>query len=203
MLTAAQRKQITGAAVTILAAMRYRNAGTIEFILDMETGQYFFIEMNTRIQVEHPVTEMLTGHDLVSEQLRIAAGEKLSIAPTRKVPSGAVIEWRICAEDPARKFQPTPGTVHGWPRLGGPGIRFDTHVYDGYAVPPYYDSMLGKLIVAGADRKEALARSAAALAECDITGISTTVPFHRALLRHPAFTRGEIHTRWVDQELGL
>lgn len=202
-LSAAQRKEITDAAVTILAAMRYRNAGTIEFIFDMQTGQYFFIEMNTRIQVEHPVTEMLTGFDLVSEQLRVAAGEKLSIAPTPEVPSGAVIEWRICAEDPARKFQPTPGTVHGWPRLGGPGIRFDTHVYDGYAVPPHYDSMLGKLIVAGADRKEALERSAAALAECDITGISTTVPFHRTLLRHPAFTRGEIHTRWVDQELGL
>ena len=202
-LSAAQRKQITDAAVTILAAMRYRNAGTIEFIFDMETGHYFFIEMNTRIQVEHPVTEMLTGHDLVSEQLRIAAGERLSIAPTRKVPSRAVIEWRICAEDPARKFQPTPGTVHGWPRLSGPGIRFDTHVYDGYAVPPYYDSMLGKLIVAGADRKEALARSAAALAQCDITGISTTVPFHRGLLQHPAFTRGEIHTGWVDEELGL
>jgi acetyl-CoA carboxylase biotin carboxylase subunit len=202
-LDAAQRKQITDAAVAILAAMRYRNAGTIEFIFDMETGQYFFIEMNTRIQVEHPVTEMLTGHDLVSEQLRIAAGKKLSIAPTLEVPGGAVIEWRICAEDPARKFLPTPGTVHGWPRFGGPGIRFDTHVYDGYAVPPYYDSMLGKLIVAGADRDEAMARSAAALAECDISGISTTVPFHRALLQHPAFARGEIHTRWVEQELGL
>ena len=202
-LSPAQRKEITDAAVTILAAMRYRNAGTIEFIFDMETGQYFFIEMNTRIQVEHPVTEMLTGYDLVSEQLRVAAGEKLSIAPTPTVPKGSVIEWRICAEDPARNFQPTPGTVHGWPRLGGPGIRFDTHVYDGYTVPPYYDSMLGKLIVAGADRKEAVARSAAALAECDITGISTTVPFHRDLLRHPAFARGEIHTRWVEQELGL
>jgi acetyl-CoA carboxylase biotin carboxylase subunit len=202
-LSPAQRQQITDAAVTILAAMRYRNAGTIEFIFDVETGQYFFIEMNTRIQVEHPVTEMLTGYDLVSEQLRVAAGEKLSIAPTPTLPSGAVIEWRICAEDPARKFLPTPGTVHGWPRFGGPGIRFDTHVYDGYTVPPYYDSMLGKLIVAGADRSEAVARSSAALAECDITGICTTVPFHRALLRHPAFTRAEIHTRWVEQELGL
>jgi acetyl-CoA carboxylase biotin carboxylase subunit len=203
-LSNAQRKAITDAAVTILAAMRYRNAGTIEFIFDMETGNYFFIEMNTRIQVEHPVTEMLTGHDLVSEQLRVAAGEKLSIAPTPEVPSGAVIEWRICAEDPARKFQPTPGTVHGWPRLGGPGIRFDTHVYDGYAVPPYYDSMLGKLIVMGADRPEALARSAAALAACaTITGISTTVPFHRDLLRHPEFTRGAIHTGWVDEVFGL
>ncbi len=202
-LSPAQRKEITDAAVAILAAIHYRNAGTIEFIFDIESGKYFFIEMNTRIQVEHPVTEMLTGYDLVSEQLRVAAGETLSIAPTSTVPSGAVIEWRICAEDPERNFQPTPGIVHGWPRLGGPGIRFDTHVYDGYSVPPYYDSMLGKLIVAGADREEAMRRSAAALAACDITGISTTVPFHRALLRHPAFARGEIHTRWVEQELVL
>jgi acetyl-CoA carboxylase biotin carboxylase subunit len=202
-LSPAQRTQITDAAVTILAAIRYRNAGTIEFIFDPQTGQYFFIEMNTRIQVEHPVTEMLTGHDLVSEQLRVAAGEKLAIAPTPTLPSAAVIEWRICAEDSARNFQPTPGTVRGWPRLHGPGIRFDTHVYDGYAVPPYYDSMLAKLIVAGADRHEAMARSAAALAQCDITGICTTVPFHRALLEHPAFRRAEIHTRWVEQELGL
>jgi acetyl-CoA carboxylase biotin carboxylase subunit len=197
-LSAETRREMADTAVALVRALRYENAGTIEFIYDPESARFFFIEMNTRIQVEHPVTEMLTGTDLITEQFRVAAGEPLSFA-TPPPPNGrSAIEFRINAEDPSQGFRPAPGTLESWQPPTGPGIRLDTHVYEGYRVPPYYDSMLGKLIVSGGSRADTIARARGALARFNVAGLATTIPFHAALLESSDFAMGEVHTRWVE-----
>jgi len=194
------RYEMADAALTLVHAIDYVNAGTVEFIYDVASGKFFFIEMNTRIQVEHPVTEMVTGNDLVAEQFRVAAGERLSLkAAADDAP--AAIEFRINAEDAARDFRPSPGTLKRWRPPSGKDIRLDSHVYENYVVPPYYDSMLGKLIVTGRDRAAAIEMAALALRRFDIAGIATTVDFHADLVRRPEFARAEIHTRWVEEQL--
>ncbi|KAA3621675.1 MAG: acetyl-CoA carboxylase biotin carboxylase subunit [Proteobacteria bacterium] len=198
----ATRRQMAEAALAIVEGIGYRNAGTIEFIYDMASGEFFFIEMNTRIQVEHPVTEMLTHTDLVAEQFRVAAGKRLRLPPLKRLPRGSFIEWRICAEDPANNFMPAAGRVKALERPDGPGVRFDTHVYPGYEIPPYYDSMIGKLIAGGDNRKQAISNSAHALRALVIDGVKTTIPFHLDILAHEDFLDGSIHTRWIEDQLG-
>jgi acetyl-CoA carboxylase, biotin carboxylase subunit len=194
------RVRMAEAAVALIKALNYVNAGTVEFIFDPTSGKFFFIEMNTRIQVEHPVTEMVTGTDLVIEQFRVAANEKLSFGSTFSRGRTA-IEFRINAEDAARDFRPSPGVLKRWRPPGGRDIRIDSHVYENYAVPPYYDSMLAKLIVTGPDRAAALELAKSALARFQVSGLETTVPFHARLLRQPEFARAEVHTRWVEENL--
>jgi acetyl-CoA carboxylase biotin carboxylase subunit len=188
-------------AVAGAKAIDYVGAGTIEMLLD-EDGSYFFMEMNTRIQVEHPVTEMLTGVDLVKEQIRVASGEELSI---RELPPlrGHVIEVRVNAEDPARNLQPSPGKILAFHPPGGPGVRLDTHVYDGYTVPPYYDSLLAKLICQGRDREEAIARMHVALDGFIIEGVTTTIPFLARVMQNPRFIAGEVDTKFLERETEL
>jgi acetyl-CoA carboxylase biotin carboxylase subunit len=172
----------------------------VEFLVD-RGGGFYFMEMNTRIQVEHPVTEMVTGIDLIAEQLRIAGGEPLSMRQEDVRLTGHAIECRINAEDPRHNFRPAPGKITGWLPPGGPGVRVDSHVYTGYEIPPFYDSLIGKLIVWGVDRDHALRRLRRALSECAITGIPTTIEFHLALLDRPEFQRGEVYTKFVEQEM--
>lgn len=192
------RKQMAEASTDLIRALRYEGAGTVEFIYDLDTGRWFFIEMNTRIQVEHPVTEEVFGIDLVLEQLRVAAGEKLSIE-TPSFPNGCTaVEFRINAESPELGFKPSPGTIRSWVPPSGTGIRLDSHVYPGYVMPPFYDSLVGKLIVQGRTRVEALERAKSALARFHVDGIDTTISFHRKLLQHPDFVEGLTHTRWVE-----
>jgi acetyl-CoA carboxylase biotin carboxylase subunit len=192
------RKRMGDAAVKGAKAIDYVGAGTIEMLLD-EDGSYYFMEMNTRIQVEHPVTEMITGVDLVKEQIRVAAGEKLSISETPEM-RGHVIECRVNAEDPARNFQPSPGRIDVFHMPGGNGVRVDTHVYAGYTVPPFYDSMIAKLIVHGRDRPEALAKMRLALDTFIIQGVTTTIPFLGTLMNHPRFVEGAVHTKFLETE---
>ena len=196
-LDAATREAICTAAVDLTKGIDYRGAGTVEFLYDPADKGFYFIEMNTRIQVEHPVTEMLTGIDLVGEQLRIADGQELAFE-TPPAPSGHAIEFRINAEDPARGFAPCPGRVTTWRPPAGADIRLDSHVYPGYEVPSFYDSLLGKLIVRGDDRADALAKARLALDRFQVDGVATTIPFHRALLDDPEFLAGDIHTGWVE-----
>jgi acetyl-CoA carboxylase biotin carboxylase subunit len=200
-VTPALREQMGDAAVRGAKAIDYVGAGTIEMLLD-EDGSYYFMEMNTRIQVEHPVTEMLTGIDLVKEQIRVAAGEPLSVKEM-PAPRGHVIECRINAEDPARNFQPSPGRITAFYPPGGPGVRLDTHVYDGYVVPPYYDSLLAKLVVQGRDRAEAIRRMQIALDSFIIEGVTTTASFLGRVLAHESFQRGEVDTKFLERETGL
>jgi acetyl-CoA carboxylase biotin carboxylase subunit len=190
------RARMGEAALKGVRAINYVNAGTMEFLLDPD-GNFYFIEMNTRIQVEHPVTEMVTGIDLVKWQLRIAAGEPLTIQQSDVVMRGHAIESRINAEDPDRDFMPSGGEIEYYLPPGGPGVRVDSHLYAGYSPPGYYDSLLAKLIVWGADRNEALARLERALREFVITGICTTIPFTLAMLEDPPFREGRISTRYV------
>src|SRR5215203_5343120 len=178
------REEMTEAAVRLALKVEYANAGTVEFLV--EDDDFYFIEMNTRIQVEHPVTEMLTGVDLVKEQIRVAAGEPLSVEEPI-VLRGHVIEVRVNAEDPHRNFQPSPGRITTYHPPGGPGVRLDSHVYAGYTVPPFYDSLLGKLICQGHDRAEALARLRIALDMFVIEGVTTTIPFLRKVMDNPRF----------------
>jgi acetyl-CoA carboxylase biotin carboxylase subunit len=192
------RKRMGEAAVKGAKAIDYVGAGTIEMLLD-EDGSFYFMEMNTRIQVEHPVTEMLTGVDLVKEQIRVAAGEKLSISETPPL-VGHVIECRVNAEDPKRNFQPSPGKVETFHMPGGNGVRVDTHVYAGYTVPPFYDSMIAKLIVHGRDRAEALAKMRLALDTFIVEGVTTTIPFLGTLMNHPKFIAGDVHTKFLEKE---
>ena len=192
------RQRMGDAAVKGAKAIDYVGAGTIEMLLD-EDGSFYFMEMNTRIQVEHCVTEMITGVDLVKEQIRVAAGEKLSISETPEM-RGHVIECRINAEDPARNFQPSPGKIDVFHMPGGNGVRVDTHVYAGYTVPPFYDSMIAKLIVHGRDRPEALAKMRLALDTFIIQGVTTTIPFLGTLMDHPNFISGDIHTKFLEKE---
>ena len=195
------RELMGEAAVRGAKAIDYVGAGTIEMLLD-EDGSYYFMEMNTRIQVEHPVTEMLTGIDLVKEQIRVAAGEKLSVTELPPL-RGHVIECRINAEDPSRSFQPSPGRIDVYHPPGGPGVRLDTHVYAGYTVPPYYDSLLAKLIVQGRDRPEAVRRMQIALDAFIIEGVTTTISFLGRVLSHDAFQRGVVDTKFLERETGL
>ena len=192
------RKKMGDAAVKGAKSINYVGAGTIEMLLD-EDGSYYFMEMNTRIQVEHPVTEMITGVDLVKEQIRVAAGEPLSITATPEM-RGHVIECRINAEDPNRNFQPSPGKIDVFHPPGGNGVRIDTHAYAGYAVPPFYDSMIAKLICHGRDRAEALAKMRVALDTFIVQGVSTTIPFLGRVMADPHFVEGAVHTKFLEQE---
>ncbi len=196
-LTPALRERMGEAAVRLASAIDYVGAGTIEFLLDSD-GSFYFMEMNTRIQVEHPVTEMVTGWDLVKEQILVAAGEPLRNDPVAL--QGHAIEVRINAEDPYKNFQPSPGLITAYHPPGGPGVRVDTHVYAGYTVPPYYDSLLAKLIVHGRDRAEALARLGQALDAFILEGVTTTIPFLARVVRHPAFVAGDIDTKFLERE---
>ncbi|HEY7234741.1 MAG TPA: acetyl-CoA carboxylase biotin carboxylase subunit [Gemmatimonadaceae bacterium] len=195
------RTEMGSAAVAGAKAIDYVGAGTIEMLLD-DDGSYYFMEMNTRIQVEHPVTEMLYGVDLVKEQILVAAGEPLSVQelPDRR---GHVIEVRVNAEDPARNFQPSPGRITTYHPPGGPGVRLDSHVYDGYTVPPYYDSLLAKLICQGRDRSEAIARMVVALESFIIEGVTTTIPFLARVMQNERFAAGDIDTKFLERESQL
>ena len=188
------------AAVAAAKSINYEGAGTVEFLLDRQ-GNFYFMEMNTRIQVEHPVTEIVTGMDLISEQLRIAGGEKLHLSQEEIKIEGHAIECRINAEDPSHNFRPSPGKITGWLPPGGPGVRVDSHVYTGYDIPPFYDSLIGKLIVWGKDREAALKRMERALNECAVTGITTTIDFHLKLLKREEFIKGDVHTKFVEEEM--
>ena len=192
------REQMGNDAVAGAKAINYVGAGTIEMLLDSD-GSYYFMEMNTRIQVEHPVTEMLTGVDLVKEQIRVAAGERLSITTVPPL-RGHVIECRVNAEDPARNFQPSPGKITAFHPPGGPGVRLDSHVYAGYTVPPYYDSLIAKLIVQGRDRPEALARMRVALEAFIVEGVTTTIPFLARVMQNDRFVRGDVDTKFLERE---
>jgi acetyl-CoA carboxylase, biotin carboxylase subunit len=194
------RQSLFRAAIRGARAIGYASVGTFEFLLARD-GHFYFMEMNTRIQVEHPITEMTTGIDLVKWQLRLAAGEPLTLDQRHIITTGHAIECRITAEDSTRNFEPNAGTVSSFVAPGGPGIRVDTHLFPGYAMPPYYDSLIAKLVCWGADRSEAIARAERALQEFVIGGIKTTVPFHRGLLRDPAFRRAELSTNFIPQYL--
>ncbi len=196
-ITSETRRAMGEAAILAGKAIGYSNAGTVEFLL-AEGGEFYFMEMNTRIQVEHPVTEMVTGVDLVKEQIRSAAGERLTLADSPSL-SGHAIECRINAEDPEHDFRPSPGQITAFHAPGGPGIRIDTHVYAGYSVPPFYDSLLGKLIAHGNTREEALGRAYQALEEFIIEGVKTTIPFLREVLRHPEFVAGNVDTHFLER----
>jgi len=197
-MTPELRAAMGDAAVRGAQAINYVGAGTVEMLLDTD-GSFYFMEMNTRIQVEHPVTEMLTGVDLVKEQIRAAAGEPLTVSELPMF-RGHVIECRVNAEDPARNFQPSPGLIHTFHPPGGPGVRVDTHVYAGYTVPPFYDSLLAKLIVQGRDRPEALRRMQIALESFVVEGVTTTIPFLARVMQHPNFMRGDVHTKFLEFE---
>jgi acetyl-CoA carboxylase, biotin carboxylase subunit len=192
------RQKMGVAAVKAAQSIGYVGAGTVEFLLDA-FGNFYFMEMNTRIQVEHPVTEMITGLDLIAEQIRIAQGEQLSFTQDEIVLRGHAIECRINAEDPNHNFRPTPGRILAYLAPGGPGVRMDSHVYPDYEIPPYYDSLIGKLIVWGPDRKTAIARMQRALQECAITGVSTTIGFHQQILANAEFQAGLVYTNFVEQ----
>jgi acetyl-CoA carboxylase, biotin carboxylase subunit len=200
-LDEAMRARMGDAAVRICRQVDYRSAGTIEFILDAASGAFYFMEMNTRVQVEHPVSEVVTGVDIVKAQIRLAQGEPLSVTQDKVRLTGHAIECRINAEDPARDFIPSPGQVRGLRLPGGPGIRVDSHLFEGYRIPPYYDSLIAKVIAWGQDREEAFARMRRALWEMRIEGVATTIPFHTRLLDDARFRGGDVHTRFVEDEL--
>ncbi len=193
------RQEMGDCAVRMVEHVGYVGAGTVEFLLD-EDGSFYFMEMNTRIQVEHPVTEMVTNFDLVKEQIRVAAGEKLSLEMKGNRLRGHAIECRVNAEDPFRNFQPSPGRITAYHPAGGPGVRVDTHIYAGYTVPPFYDSLLAKLIVHGNTREEALARMRHALDSFIIEGVTTTIPFLRRVIAHPDFEAGKVDTKFLERE---
>jgi acetyl-CoA carboxylase, biotin carboxylase subunit len=193
------RQDIGDAAVKLAESIGYVGAGTIEFLLDSD-GCFYFMEMNTRIQVEHPVTEMCTNFDLVKEQIAVAAGAPLSFVMNGHRLRGHAIECRVNAEDPSRNFQPSPGLITAYHPPGGPGVRVDTHIYAGYTVPPYYDSLLAKVIVHGNTRTEALARMRQALDSFIIEGVTTTIPFLGRVMRHPDFVAGKVDTKFLERE---
>ena len=200
-MTPELRAAMGEAAVRGAQAINYVGAGTIEMLLN-EDKSFYFMEMNTRIQVEHPVTEMLTGVDLVKEQIRVAAGHKLSVSSLPPL-RGHVIECRVNAEDPSRNFQPSPGRVEVFHPPGGPGVRLDTHVYTGYMVPPYYDSLLAKLIVQGSDRAEAVKRMQIALESFIVEGVTTTIPFLARVMQNDRFRAGQVDTKFLERETEL
>ena len=195
------RKRMGRAAIKIAEAAHYTNAGTVEFIVD-DKGNFFFLEVNKRIQVEHPITEEVTGVDLVKQQIMIAMGEPLRLAEKDIIFRGHAIECRINAEDPFDDFRPSPGRIERYYAPGGRGVRVDSHAYAGYTVPPHYDSMIGKLITYGKDRREAMDKMSRALGEYMITGVKTTIPFEQAILQDPNFRRGVYSTNFIEQLLG-
>jgi acetyl-CoA carboxylase biotin carboxylase subunit len=195
------RKKMGKAAVRIAEMAHYSNAGTVEFIVD-EQGQFYFLEVNKRIQVEHPITEEVIGVDMVQQQILIAIGEPLRLSQNDIHFKGHAIECRVNAEDPFDDFRPNPGRIEMYYAPGGRGVRVDSHAYAGYTIPTYYDSMIGKLITFGKDRREAMNRMSRALGEYMITGIKTTIPFEQAILQDPNFRRGVYSTNFVDQLLG-
>jgi len=197
-LTPAVRGLLCASAVALAKAVNYRGAGTIEYLYDDRSHEFYFLEMNTRIQVEHPVTEMVTGIDLVVEMIRIAGGAPLRLRQDQIRVEGHAIEVRINAEDPAKNFLPNPGTVSALSIPGGDGVRFDSMLYAGYTVPPFYDSLLGKLIVHDRDRPSAIARLGRALAELEVEGLATTKSLHQALARDPDVQAGRFHTAWLE-----
>ncbi|NUM78536.1 acetyl-CoA carboxylase biotin carboxylase subunit [candidate division KSB1 bacterium] len=195
-LTEEIRRQMCDAAVAGARSVNYENAGTIEFLFD--DGKFYFMEMNTRIQVEHPVTESVFGLDLVKEQIRVACGEKLdNLNPNFKM-RGHAIECRINAEDPAKDFRPSPGRIETWHMPGGIGIRVDTHAYAGYKIPPFYDSLIAKLIAFGKSRAEAIERMERALEEFIVEGVYTTIPFHQKVMADPVFQSGQLDVKFVE-----
>ncbi len=199
-LDAELRAEMGRAAVSTTRAAKYQNAGTVEFLLDKD-GSFYFMEMNTRIQVEHPVTELVTGVDLLREQLRIAAGEPISIPKRKQVrPEGHAIEFRINAENP-KTFAPSPGRIDFLAIPGGPGVRVDTHIYSGYTVPPFYDSLIAKLLVHGSDREEALTRGRRALEMLKVEGIKTSTDLHLAILEDEDFRAGRFDTGFMERFL--
>ncbi|MFN2484833.1 MAG: acetyl/propionyl/methylcrotonyl-CoA carboxylase subunit alpha [Candidatus Limnocylindria bacterium] len=197
-MTDAARERLRDLAIRSSVAAGYENAGTLEFLLDRD-GRFYFIEINCRIQVEHPVTEMVTGLDLVAEQIRLAAGEPLAISQEQVEFRGHAIEFRITAEDASDNFAPQTGVVEELTLPGGPGVRVDTHLFAGYEVPPYYDSLLAKLIVWGSSREHALARARRALDEFRIEGLQTNLPFHRGIVANPVFVNAEVTTNLLDR----
>jgi acetyl-CoA carboxylase, biotin carboxylase subunit len=199
-MAAERREEMAAAALRLARATGYVNAGTIEFLVDGE-GAFYFIEMNTRIQVEHPVTEMATGIDIVKEQLRIAAGERLSVSQEEVGLCGCALEFRINAEDPDNLFLPSPGEITALDLPGGPGVRVDTALFDGYRIPPFYDSLVAKLVVWGRTREEALARGKRALQELRIEGVTTTVPLHLRLLEDPDVRAGRYDVDFLERLL--
>jgi len=199
-ITAEQRETIGAVCVKACEDMGYRSAGTFEFLY--QDDEFYFIEMNTRLQVEHPVTEMITGVDIVKEQLRIAAGEELGFTQDDIRFQGHAIECRINAEDP-KTFMPSPGLIQLWHAPGGPGIRVESHIYSGYRVPPFYDSMIGKVIAHGNDRPTAIARMRSALSEMVIEGIKTNIPLHQEIFQHAAFQAGGTDIHYLEKRLGL
>ena len=194
----ATRKEMGAAAVRAAKAINYESAGTCEFLLDHD-GKWYFMEMNTRIQVEHCVTEMISNVDLVREQIMVAAGEKLDFTQDDIMLRGHAIECRINAENPEKDFMPNPGTITGYVTPGGFGVRVDSHAYQDYSIPPYYDSMIGKLICWGRTRNEARRRMYRALKEYVITGVETTLPFHQAIIEDPVFMSGKFNTGFIEE----
>ncbi|AOH55658.1 acetyl-CoA carboxylase biotin carboxylase subunit [Peribacillus muralis] len=192
------RAEMGQAAVTAALAVNYSGAGTVEFIYDYVNRKYYFMEMNTRIQVEHPVTEMVTGVDLIKEQIKVASGDKLSLSQEDVTFNGWSIECRINAENPEKNFMPSAGKIHMYLPPGGYGVRVDSAAYPGYSIPPYYDSMIAKLIVHAPTRDEAIEKMKRALGEFVIEGISTTIPFHIKLLQHEQFVSGEFNTKFLE-----
>ena len=201
MISEELRERMAVASVSLIKAIEYRNAGTIEYLVNADATDFYFMEMNTRIQVEHPVTEEVMGCELIKEQIRIAAGDPVSEHVIGTEPRGHSIECRINAEDPYNNFTPSPGTIDLWYAPGGKGVRVDTHVYSGYTVPPHYDSMIAKLIVTASSREVAIARMRRALAEFIIRGIKTTIPFQQEIIDHPDFINGKYDIAWVEKYL--
>jgi acetyl-CoA carboxylase, biotin carboxylase subunit len=199
-LTPQLRRRMGDAAIRVAKSIDYVGVGTVEFLVD-RAGNFYFMEMNTRIQVEHPVTEMITGLDLISEQIRVAQGERLSFKQGQIEFKGHAIECRINAEDPEHNFRPHPGKISGYLPPGGPGVRMDSHVYTDYEIPAYYDSLIGKLIVWGPDRETAIKRMKRALRECAITGVPTTIGFHQKILEVPEFLAGNVYTNFIQEHL--
>src|SRR5690625_228790 len=186
------------ASVKAAKAVNYRGAGTIEYIFDRKTKDFYFMEMNTRIQVEHPVTEMVTGIDLIKEQIKIASGEELSFKQTELRMEGAAIECRINAENPFKNFMPSAGEIDMYLPPGGFGVRIDSQAYSGYRIPPYYDSMIAKLITYGSTREEAISKMKRALGEFVAEGVHTTIPFHRLIMEHDVFVKGDFNTNFLE-----
>ncbi|MBI4527431.1 MAG: acetyl-CoA carboxylase biotin carboxylase subunit [Deltaproteobacteria bacterium] len=199
-ITQALRERICETAATLARKMEYENAGTVEFLVDQDTGAFYFLEMNTRIQVEHPVTEMVTGIDLVKEQIRVADGRRLGFTQGEVRFSGHAIECRINAESARHGFRPSPGPMIEWSPPEGPGVRVDTHCFPGYLVPPFYDSLLAKLLTHGASRQEAVERMHQALATFRVTGVETNIPFLRYLLNQRGYETGDVNTRWLEAQ---
>jgi acetyl-CoA carboxylase biotin carboxylase subunit len=199
-MDASSRDRVGRRAAGAAAAIGYTSAGTMEFLRDVD-GNHYFMEMNTRLQVEHPVTEMITGVDIVQAQIKIAANRPLEFSQSDITIDGHAIEFRINAEDPDQNFRPDPGTIAVFEPPSGDGVRVDTHVTSGYVIPPFYDSMIAKLIVHGADRDDAIRRSEQALEAFRIEGVKTTIPIHRRILTEPAFRTGAYDTLWLERLL--